>query len=148
RPIEIDNFSVTPIATPGHTATSICYHISGPSLKSPVLFTGDTLFVCGCGRIFECHAQTMHQSLMKLADLPSNTLVYPGHDYTAENIEFALTLNPGRSDLIQKQDEIQNLAASGKPTVPSTIAQEKQLNPFLCDNWKTFATRRKQKDHF
>ena len=144
----IDNLTIGPIATPGHTATSVCYYVTGSTLNTPLVFTGDTLFVCGCGRMFECDGQTMHRSLMKLTELPEDTLVYPGHDYTAENIEFALTLNPDRTDLRQKQNEIQNLAAAGKPTVPSTLAQEKQLNPFLCDDWQTFAKRRKQKDIF
>ncbi|MCF7955334.1 MAG: hydroxyacylglutathione hydrolase [Phycisphaerae bacterium] len=104
------------IATPGHTSSSVCYYVEPSDANAAgMLFTGDTMFIGGCGRIFECDAKTMWQSLSTLADLPDNTLVYPGHDYTEENYRFALTIDP------------QTLP----PAMPSTIACEKKSNIFL-----------------
>ena len=140
------------IATPGHTTTSVCYFVSGDSLTQPVLFTGDTLFVCGCGRLFECDGQTMFQSLKKLAALADETLVYPGHNYTEENVRFAMTLEPGKKPLQKKLSEVQmqNQRGHGPPyTVPSVLGEEKQLNPFLrAKDWQTFVSLRRKKDRF
>ncbi|MCF7956117.1 MAG: hydroxyacylglutathione hydrolase [Phycisphaerae bacterium] len=104
------------IATPGHTSSSVCYYVAPSDANAAgMLFTGDTMFIGGCGRIFECDAKTMWQSLSSLADLPNNTLVYPGHDYTEENYRFALTIDPQTTP----------------PAMPSTIACEKTSNIFL-----------------
>ncbi|MBW8017312.1 MAG: hydroxyacylglutathione hydrolase [Planctomycetes bacterium] len=104
------------IATPGHTASSVCYYVAPSGANTGgMLFTGDTLFIGGCGRIFECGAKTMWQSLSSLADLPDNTQVYPGHDYTQENYQFALTIDP----------------ETEPPKMPSTMAYEKRSNIFL-----------------
>ena len=104
------------IATPGHTATSVCYYVEPSDANAAgMIFTGDTMFIGGCGRIFECGPKTMWQSLSSLADLPDNTLVYPGHDYTEENHHFALTIDP----------------QTPPPAMPSTIGYEKTSNIFL-----------------
>ena len=84
------------IATPGHTRTSVCYYMEpSASNENGILWTGDTLFVGGCGRLMECNAQSMAESLQRLASLPDDTLVYSGHDYTLENYEFAFGIEPG-----------------------------------------------------
>lgn len=137
------------ISTPGHTVGSACFYLSGANLKTPVLLTGDTLFVCGCGRMFETDGLTMWTSLQKLATLPDETLVYPGHDYTEENLRFALLQQPGDPLLTAKLEETKSLAAAGRPTVPSTLAFEKICNPFLrAPDADTFTRLRRQKDVF
>lgn len=146
---ELGDIQVHCIATPGHTSTGICYFVTGDKLQAPVLFTGDTLFVCGCGRLLECDGQTMFQSLQKIAALPGETRIYPGHNYTEENLRFALTFEPGNLALQDKLDGIQQKDRFGHPTVPSTLAEEKRLNPFLkVKTWQQFAELRKKKDMF
>jgi hydroxyacylglutathione hydrolase len=95
------------------------------------VFTGDTLFIAGCGRVFEGKANTMVESLAKLAALPDSTKVYCGHEYTAKNLQFALTLEPHNAALKAKHDWALKARAAGHFTVPSTIGDEKQINPFL-----------------
>ena len=142
------NIKINVIATPGHTRTGICYHIPH-NLESGVLFTGDTLFVGGCGRLFECDAKTMWSSLQKLAALPENTSVYCGHDYTLENYEFALETEPNNPDIKKRLSGIQQTFQQGKLTVPSTIAQEKATNLFLrAETPEIFAELRRRKDIF
>jgi hydroxyacylglutathione hydrolase len=120
------------IATPGHTRTSLCYYVQPSGThKEGILWTGDTMFVSGCGRIGEGDAGTLYASLMKLAALPDETLVYCGHDYTLENCRFALTIEPDNQALKERLKEVQQLQKAGKLTVPSTIAREKATNPFL-----------------
>jgi len=94
----IDNMNIQIIATPGHTRDSVCYYVQPSEKHSGVLFTGDTLFIGGCGRPIECDASIMWDSLQKIATLPDDTLVYPGHDYTEENYEFALTIGTPRKN--------------------------------------------------
>ncbi len=126
------NKKVQVLATPGHTRTSVCYYAQ-PSEADPnsILWTGDTLFVGGCGRLLECDAQSMWESLGRLASLPDETLVYCGHDYTLENCEFALSIEPGNEVIKQRLAEIKQIQSRGGLTVPSTMAQEKMLNAFL-----------------
>jgi hydroxyacylglutathione hydrolase len=119
------------LATPGHTQTSVCYHLEPTSDQRGCVWTGDTLFVGGCGRPMECDAAILWQSLARLAELPDDTLVYCGHDYTAENYEFALTIDPESQATQQRWEEAKQAPAEGRPTVPSTIAQEKATNIFL-----------------
>ena len=120
------------IATPGHTDKDACYYLP-VSADNPhgVVFTGDTLFVAGCGRRFGADAATMWGSLNKLAALPSDTRVYCGHDYTVEDYEFALTVEPDNDTVKQLLQKAKAACAAGKPTVPSTIEQERLTNPFL-----------------
>jgi len=146
--IQIGSEEIEVIATPGHTRTSVCYYLR-PSNKKGVLWTGDTLFIGGCGRIFECGAETMYNSLQRIVALPDDTLIYCGHNYTAENYEFALSIEPDNETIKQHLLKAQKADKQGKPTVPSTIADEKKTNVFLrADSPQTFAELRKKKDFF
>ena len=120
------------IATPGHTSTSVCYYME-PSAgnENGILFTGDTLFVGGCGRLLECNAQSMAESLQRLASLPDDTLVYCGHDYTLENYEFAFGIEPGNQDVKERLDQVRQAQSQGRLTVPSSILLERTTNCFL-----------------
>jgi len=110
---------------PGHTAGHIAYYGANS------LFCGDTLFACGCGRLFEGTAGQMYISLNKLARLPDNTAVYCGHEYTLANISFAKLVEPGNQALTQLQVSAEKQRESNLPTLPSTIVMEKACNPFL-----------------
>jgi hydroxyacylglutathione hydrolase len=125
--IEAGNDALQVIDIKGHTSSHVGYY----SKNQKTLFTGDTLFCCGCGRIFEGNPSQMYQSLLKLAQFPDDTLVYPGHEYTVENIEFALTVEKDNPDLIKRSAEVKKMRNQGEPTVPSTIGLEKKTNPFL-----------------
>jgi hydroxyacylglutathione hydrolase len=116
-------FSVLDI--PGHTRAHIAYYGAGS------LFCGDTLFACGCGRVFEGTPQQMYASLEKLRALPDSTKVYCGHEYTLANIGFAKGVEPGNSALAARETRDRRLREAGKPTVPSTMGEEKATNPFL-----------------
>jgi hydroxyacylglutathione hydrolase len=130
--LEVCAAKIQVIATPGHTRDSVCYYLQPPKgNESGILFTGDTLFIGGCGRPIECEAQIMWDSLQKIAALPDDTLVYPGHDYTEENYEFALTVEPNNTTTKTRLQEIRERQNQGQLTVPSTIAQEKTTNIFL-----------------
>ena len=99
-----------------------------------MLFCGDTLFACGCGRLFEGTPRQMHDSLTKLAALPDETRVYCGHEYTLANIRFARAAEKDNPDLIVWEQEAAAQRARNEPTLPSTIAREKRANPFMrCD---------------
>ena len=119
------------MATPGHTRDSMCYYVPAPGGIPGIVYTGDTLFVGGCGRLLEGDAVTMWQSLQRLTALPPETLVYCGHDYTLENYEFAVTIDPGGRRFRERLAEVQKAIEYGQLTVPSTIAQEKATNIFL-----------------
>ncbi|MDO8437746.1 MAG: hydroxyacylglutathione hydrolase [Nitrosomonadaceae bacterium] len=110
---------------PGHTAGHIAYY--GANL----LFCGDTLFACGCGRLFEGTPQQMYTSLQKLVGLPDETQVYCGHEYTLANIRFARAVEPGNQALIELEAATEKLREQDIPTLPSTIMREKATNPFL-----------------
>lgn len=110
---------------PGHTLGHIAYYGHG------VLFCGDTLFIGGCGRLFEGTAQQMHASLSKLKNLPDETIVYCAHEYTEKNLSFALTLEPENKSLQEKYREVKDKRAQNLSTVPSTLGEEKSYNPFL-----------------
>jgi hydroxyacylglutathione hydrolase len=117
------SFSVLDI--PGHTRAHIAYYGVG------VLFCGDTLFACGCGRVFEGTPEQMYASLEKLRALPDDTKVYCGHEYTLANIGFAKGVEPQNSALAARERRDRELRAAGRPTVPSTMREEKATNPFL-----------------
>jgi len=119
--------TATIIETPGHTLGQIAWHFPG----SGVVFTGDTLFALGCGRVFEGTPAQMWASLRKLMALPAETAVYCGHEYTQANARFALTVDPDNAALIARAREIDALRAEGKPTIPTTIGLELETNPFL-----------------
>ena len=117
------SFSVLDI--PGHTRAHVAYYGLGS------LFCGDTLFACGCGRVFEGTAAQMLDSLSKLAALPDETKVYCGHEYTLANIRFARAVDPGNADLAAREERAQRLRDAGRPTLPSTLGEERATNPFL-----------------
>ena len=116
-------FSVLDI--PGHTRAHVAYY----GLES--LFCGDTLFACGCGRVFEGTAEQMLASLSKLAALPDATKVYCGHEYTLANIKFARAVDPDNRLLAAREERATALRAAGRPTLPSTLGEERATNPFL-----------------
>ncbi len=115
----------TVLDIPGHTAGHIAYFGEG------VLFCGDTLFSCGCGRLFEGTPAQMVASLRKLGGLPGETLVYCGHEYTLANLRFAHAADAGNAKLRERQAEVEAALSRGLPSLPSTIASELVLNPFL-----------------
>jgi hydroxyacylglutathione hydrolase len=124
---------------PGHTAGHIAFVGHG------ALFCGDTLFSAGCGRLFEGTAAQMLASLETLSDLPEETRVYCGHEYTEANLRFALAVEPGNSAIMEYVKRAAALRAQGQPTLPSTIRLEKHVNPFLRsrhENVKSSAERR------
>ena len=125
---------------PGHTKGHVAY------LFGNALFCGDTLFTAGCGRLFEGTAEEMLASLDKLARLPADTLVYCGHEYTEKNLEFALTLEPDNPKLAERMKRTRAARAEGRSTVPSTIAEEKETNPFL--RWESTEIRENLRRQF
>lgn len=110
---------------PGHTKGHIAYVFDNK------LFCGDTLFVAGCGRLFEGTAEQMVGSLTKLKELSSDTLVYCGHEYTEKNLQFAATVEPGNRRVTEKLERVRFLRTKGISTVPSTMQEERETNPFL-----------------
>jgi len=110
---------------PGHTRAHVAYY------GAESLFCGDTLFACGCGRLFEGTAQQMLDSLSKLAALPDATKVYCGHEYTLANIKFAQSVEPRNAALAARLERDCKLREAGKPTLPSTLGEERATNPFL-----------------
>lgn len=111
----------------GHTLGHVAFHFP----DSAVVFTADSLMALGCGRLFEGTPAQMYQSLSKLAALPPETLVCSGHEYTASNAKFALTIEPGNPALISRVEKIETARAQGRPTVPSLLSTERATNPFL-----------------
>lgn len=117
---------------PGHTRGHIAYYEpAAPSNRVPHLFFGDTLFSCGCGRLFEGTPAQMLASLDALAALPGATEVHCAHEYTLSNIRFALECEPGNADLSAWHDEASARRARHEPTLPTTLAHERAVNPFL-----------------
>ena len=113
------------IEIPGHTLDHIAYYGRG------MLFCGDTLFTAGCGRIFEGTPSQMMNSLMKLVQLPDETLIYCGHEYTLKNLLFARAVEPNNAAIHARFAHVAQLREQQQPTVPATLATEKQTNPFL-----------------
>ena len=157
--VEIGALRARVIETPGHTEGQVAYVFD----EDEIAFTGDTLFSLGCGRVFETSMAVMWNSLMKLADLPGETQVYCGHEYTESNARFALTIEPGNADLVARAEAVKALRAKGQPTLPTTIALELATNPFLraeipavqkavglegAEPAQVFAEIRRRKDNF
>jgi hydroxyacylglutathione hydrolase len=122
-------FSVLDV--PGHTSGHIAYFQAADSRGTPHVFCGDTLFACGCGRLFEGTPQQMLNSLDALAALPGATEVHCAHEYTLSNIRFALACEPHNAELQAWRDKANDLRARHQPTLPTTIAHERAVNPFL-----------------
>ncbi|MBI5255325.1 MAG: hydroxyacylglutathione hydrolase [Burkholderiales bacterium] len=119
------------IDVPGHTAGHIAYLHRPADGAAPILFCGDTLFSGGCGRLFEGTALQMHHSLSRLAALPGDTQVCCAHEYTESNLRFAAAVEPDNPELARYTAECRGLRERGVPTLPSTIARERAVNPFL-----------------
>jgi len=124
---EFAGHGVQVLHTPGHTRGHCAYYIR--SAKS--VFVGDTMFVLGCGRLFEGTPEQMYDSLAKLTSLPDDTRVFCAHEYTLSNGAFALTVEPENQNLIDYMGKAQDLRAQDIPTVPTTIGREKLCNPFV-----------------
>lgn len=116
---------------PGHTAGHVAWFARDDGAGGSLAFVGDTLFACGCGRVFEGTAEQMCESLAKLAALPEATRVYCAHEYTLSNLRFALGVVPGDRVLLERQAREQAKRDLGTPTVPTTILEERASNPFL-----------------
>jgi hydroxyacylglutathione hydrolase len=114
---------------PGHTLGAVAYFVESGAER--VVFTGDTLFNGGCGRLFEGTAAMMHDSLSRLTALPGDTRVYSGHEYTESNLRFAAHLEPSNADVRRAQERASALRARGEPTMGTTLADERAVNPFL-----------------
>jgi hydroxyacylglutathione hydrolase len=125
--VAVGGIAARVIFIPAHTSGHVAYHFGGEQ----AVFTGDTLFAAGCGRLFEGDAAQMMASLGRLASLPETTRVYCGHEYTQKNLEFAVSLEPGNRAATEKLAAVRELRKAGKPTIPSTIAEERATNPFL-----------------
>jgi hydroxyacylglutathione hydrolase len=125
--VAVGGLSAKVIETPGHTAGHIAYWFGGDKLA----FAGDTLFSIGCGRVIEGTPEMMWASLLKLRELPGDTRVYCGHEYTLANIKFAQTIEPGNAALAARAGQAQKQIAAGEFTIPTTIDEEKAANVFL-----------------
>jgi hydroxyacylglutathione hydrolase len=139
------NFEIKIIHIPGHTLGHICFYF----YKDESVFTGDTLFSLGCGKIFEGTYTQMFNSLMKLKKLPKNTKVFCGHEYTLQNSKFCIVHDENNENLKTKINDIQIKLKAGLSTIPSTIKDELECNIFLrSNNVETFSKLRDLKDNF
>lgn len=160
---KLGNLEVECLHTPCHTSGHICYFISDPQGDDdPVVFTGDTLFVGGCGKFFEGTPTEMHKSLIEiLGNLPGKTKVYCGHEYAIVNLKYALHVEPDNEDIKEKMAWAQSKRSKQEATVPSTIEDEKKYNPFMrvneesvqrhageSDPIATMGMLRREKDNF
>ncbi len=123
------------IEIPGHTRDHIGYFIpddqSATASQPPLLFCGDTLFAAGCGRLFDGSAEQLFQSLQRITTLPEHTLIYCAHEYTLSNLRFALHIEPDNAALIGRRTAVMNTRELNLPSIPNSLALEKQTNPFL-----------------
>ena len=139
------NFKAKIIHIPGHTKGHICFYF----FEENLLFTGDTLFSLGCGRIFEGTYEQMYNSLNKLKSLPKETKIYCGHEYTLNNSKFCLEHDSENSSLIKKIEFIKQQRNNSLPTIPSTLQDEIDCNIFLrANDLKSFSKLRDLKDNF
>ncbi|XP_077291363.1 hydroxyacylglutathione hydrolase tenzing norgay isoform X2 [Arctopsyche grandis] len=128
----IGNLNIKCLATPCHTSGHICYYVTSSADDQAVVFTGDTLFLGGCGRFFEGTAQQMYTALIEiLGKLPDSTQVYCGHEYTLQNLKFGNHVEPNNQDIQDKISWAKLKREESLPTVPSTIEEEKKINPFM-----------------
>jgi hydroxyacylglutathione hydrolase len=139
------NFEAKIIHVPGHTLGHICFYFN----KEESIFTGDTLFSLGCGRIFEGTYSQMFESLIKIKALPHNTKVFCGHEYTKQNSKFCVAYDKDNEKLKAKINDIDLRLKNGLPTIPSTLKEELECNIFLrSNNIETFSKLRDLKDNF
>ena len=143
--VTLGDHVATVLETPGHTAGHITFHLPADS----VVFTGDTLFAMGCGRLFEGNAEQMFANMQRLAKLPPETIVYCAHEYTQSNGRFALAAEPDNAATRDRMTTVDAARAHGEATVPTTIADELATNPFLrAESAAQLAERRAAKDAF
>ena len=139
------NFEFKVFHIPGHTSGHICFYF----YKDNIVFSGDTLFSLGCGRIFEGTYEQMYYSLNKFKELPKETKVYCGHEYTLQNSVFCATYDKNNDELNKKILEVKSKRDRNLPTIPSTIGEELACNIFLrAKNLKDFSKLRDLKDNF
>jgi hydroxyacylglutathione hydrolase len=130
---------------PGHTFG----HVALVFDDAGIAFVGDTLFAMGCGRLFEGTPQQMFRSLQRIAELPDDTRLYCGHEYTLANARFAAHAEPANEAVSSRLDAVQKLRESGRITLPTTVAEERATNPFVrASTWEEFARLRAAKDSF
>ena len=140
-----DNFEAKIYHTPGHTRGHIAFHF----FNEKKIFTGDTLFSLGCGRIFEGTFKEMFNSLSKFKKLPKETEIYCGHEYTLQNSDFCVKYDPENSKLKNKIKKIKKKLNDNLPTVPTVLSEELECNIFLkAENLQTFTKLRELKDNF
>ena len=143
--VRIGSHTGQALATPGHTAGHLSFHFADDA----VLFTGDTLFAMGCGRLFEGTPAEMWANMERFAALPAETRVYAGHEYTASNARFALHVDPDNEAVAARAKAVDALRAAGTPTLPTTIGEEQATNPFLrTGSAERLGELRRQKDEF
>lgn len=143
--IRIGTWQFSVMEIPGHTLDHIAFYCAAEK----ILFCGDTLFSAGCGRVFEGSYEQMYLSLSKLSALPDDTKVCCAHEYTLSNLRFAITTEPSNQDIIEYRNYCEILRAKNQPTLPSSIEQEKRINPFLrCKDLAHFSERRELKNNF
>ena len=140
-----ENFEANIYHIPGHTSGHIAFHF----FKEKKIFTGDTLFSLGCGRIFEGTYEQMFESLNKIKKLPKNTEIFCGHEYTLQNSNFCITHDPNNSKLKNRIVEIKQKIKNNLPTIPTTLENEMECNIFLkAENLERFSKLRDLKDNF
>ena len=140
-----DNFEAKIMHIPGHTTGHICYHF----FKEKLIFTGDTLFSLGCGKLFEGTYQDMFSSLKKIKKLSQDTKIYCGHEYTLQNSKFCIEYDPENTKLKSKITEIKKKLENNLPTIPSTLKDENECNIFLrAKDVESFSKLRDLKDIF
>ena len=140
-----DNFEAKIMHIPGHTTGHICYHF----FKEKLIFTGDTLFSLGCGKLFEGTYQDMFSSLKKIKKLSQDTKIYCGHEYTLQNSKFCIEYDPENTKLKNKITEIKKKLQNNLPTIPSTLKDEIECNIFLrAKDVESFSKLRDLKDIF
>ena len=131
----------------GHTNNHIAFYISKDNEKNNILFPGDTLFGGGCGRLLEGTPSQMFESLNKLNSLPENTKIYSAHEYTENNLKWALSINPNDISIVKRLKSVQKKRKNGLPSLPSTISEERKTNLFLrAQNVEEFTKLRMHKD--
>ena len=140
-----DNFEAKIIHIPGHTTGHIGFYF----FNEKIIFTGDTLFSLGCGKIFEGTYEEMFESLSKIKNLPDDTKIYCGHEYTLQNSNFCIKHDPQNLNLQNKITNIKEKLDNNTPTIPSTLKDEKECNIFLrAKNVDSFSKLRDLKDNF
>ncbi len=157
--VEVPGAAFNAIKTPGHTKKHTVFFCR----EHKILFSGDALFGAGCGRIFEGSAEQMYDSLMIMAALGEDIAIYFGHEYTEENLRFALNIEPDNQEVSARLKKVRKQLKAGKPTTPSTMSEELRTNPFLradsesirtalampdAEAYEVFGELRKRKDSF